>query len=365
MSIQINHVIIHKLVKEKNEPIHENVIRREVLPPTSSIVIKLIEGVLGVYGKQNNSVQYGVFRPENGGEFPKTFSSYHNPSQGLSEDAFKSLTEHAMNQLYLSASGVAFATGGFILFADYMQNSTRFLLVVMVKQKPGQHITDDIDVKEIEYIDLTKLHQAARINFDKYEQYSDASDSDKQEVSYLSFVRAGNGDKASGYFINAFGCQAGSTSAKATEVSVSESVRYFKKNDSLRQYAANVKEDMLHLYDQKEKAKESVKLSDIESIARRYFNPEEADDLAEDLISHLNSEEVGVPNEFTVNRRKLEKMTHVIFNSEEFKLTFDKNDLGSTPHARFYFDGEQLIIKKLPDSLKNELNELLSESNKQ
>ncbi|HHP0469588.1 TPA: nucleoid-associated protein [Vibrio harveyi] len=365
MSIQVNHVIIHKLVKEKNEPIQDNVIRENILPSTSPIILKLIEGVVGVYGKKNNSVQYGVFQEGQGGEFPRKFSEYHLPSNGLSESEFKLLAELAMSQLYLSASGVTFATGGFILFADYTQNNTRFLLIAMVKQKPGQQITDDIDVKEVEYIDLSKLHQAARVNFDKYEQFEQADDSEKQDISYLSFVSPGNGDKTSGYFISAFGCQAGSTSSKATELVVSESVKFFKKDETLKQHAASVKEDIIHFLAQKEASGDSVKLSEIESIARKYFDPDTADELAEGLISHLNSDDVAVPYEFKVNKKKLERMTHVIFSSPDFKLTFDVNDLGNTSDARFYFDGEQLTIRELPDSLKSELNTVLYGSDEQ
>lgn len=46
-------------------------------------------------------------------------------------------------------------------------------------------------------------------------------------------------------------------------------------------------------------------------------------------------------------------MTHVVYNSDDLKLSFDKEDLGSTPSARFYFDAksETLTISELPVEL--------------
>ncbi|EJR6406179.1 nucleoid-associated protein [Salmonella enterica] len=57
----------------------------------------------------------------------------------------------------------------------------------------------------LEQLDLTKINQAARINFDKFLKYQNSSVIDKQDLSYLSFISTTTQKTASGYFILALG----------------------------------------------------------------------------------------------------------------------------------------------------------------
>ena len=99
----------------------------------------------------------------------------------------------------------------------------------MVKQKPGYKITGTLDLENLEYIDLSRLYQAARVNFSKYKAHF--SPDQEEEINYLSFVSPGGNQTASGYFIHAFGCEKGSPSAKATEAVINGSWDFFTQHD--------------------------------------------------------------------------------------------------------------------------------------
>ena len=100
VSIELNKIIIHELVKEKNEQIQPLIIRDHVLSDKSQSAIDLVKGIVELYGKKNNSSQYGIFRQGiEGGHFPDNFKQYYQLND-CSDSSFYSLTKVAMGELY-------------------------------------------------------------------------------------------------------------------------------------------------------------------------------------------------------------------------------------------------------------------------
>ncbi|MBH0034603.1 nucleoid-associated protein [Pseudoalteromonas sp. NZS71_1] len=363
MAITLNRAVVHELIKEKNidpSPLH---FRPSLLPTDNENVRNVIEGVVGIYGRRNNSARYGIFTNEAAYNTPNAFSRYSALDDGTIDECFMDFSQTVMRELYREATGVSFATGGHILFADYESEGIRFFLAAMIKQKAGFAFSNALGVENLEYIDLSKLHQAIKINFDKYNAYQEAEEVDKLELTYLSFVSPQASQSTAGYFINAMGCKAGAHSAKATEAVIKESVNFFESKEELKQNAHDIKRDICVYLAEKAEVNESATLADIEGLARNYFpteTEEQADDFADEFVTHLNSEEVGVPPEFPVNRQKLKKLTHLIYKGNDLRLEFEKNDLGNDPTARVYFDGTQIIIKNLPDDLVEKLNDQIN-----
>lgn len=356
MGIILNKVIIHELVKEQREGIKPSVIRDNVIDATNPSIISLVEGVVELYGKKNNSAQYGVFKSGEGkGDFPLAFDKYYN-LQNSTDDNFRDISLVGMDELFTRAENTLLASGGYILFADYISNDVRYFITAMIKQKPGYKITGELSIEDLEYIDLSRLHQASKISFEKYGEYQSANDLERQDVNYLSFVSPAS-NKTSGYFILAFGCQAGAPSARATQAVVTESVAYFKQNDDLKEYAIPLRSKLYDYLESKRDTQDSAKLSEIEKIARQFFPADSADKHAENLVEHLNSDEIGVPYEFVVNKSKLQKMTHIVYKGDDLQIIFDKDDLGKDHGAKYCFTGDKLVINELPDGLKNMLNE--------
>lgn len=363
MSITLNRAIVHELIKEKNEepqPLHY---RPSLLPANNESVRNVIAGVVSIYGRKNNSARYGVFQGSRVFNVPREFNAYSIMDSSTDED-FMSFSKTIMEELFREASGTPFATGGHILCADYENEGTRFFLAAMIKQKTGFAFSDTLGVEDLEYIDLSKLHQAIKINFDKYSAYQAAEEVDKLELTYLSFVSPQASQSTAGYFIKAMGCKAGAPSAKATESVITESVYFFESKDELKDAAQDVRRDICLYLSGKAESNQPATLADVEGIVRNYFpteTEEQADEFADEFVTHLNSEEIGVPPEFPVNKPKLKNLTHLIYKGRDLRLEFDKDDLGDDPSARVYFDGKQVIIKDLPADLIEKLNEQINE----
>ncbi|HCM04835.1 MAG TPA: hypothetical protein DIC30_02375 [Oceanospirillales bacterium] len=78
MSLEINYAVVHELVKEKDKDPGISKINKKVLPVDNKIVIKLVEGVSKIYGKRNNSADYGIFSTRGVlGTFPSDFGTYY------------------------------------------------------------------------------------------------------------------------------------------------------------------------------------------------------------------------------------------------------------------------------------------------
>lgn len=364
MSIEINHVIIHKLNKERNEPIEPSTIRPAVLSASNESIVRVVESISELYGKKNNSAQYGVFiNGEGSGNFPREFSHY---TEDLSQESFMALAELAMGEIYGKAKDQPLSTGGFILFVDYFDHkNNRSLITAMVKQKAGFRIVD-LNIEDLEYIDLSGLHQAAKIGFDRFDAYQNASDIDKQELNYLSFVSPKSNKSAAGYFISALGCQAGTPSAKATKFAASATGQFFKKHEELVSNANDVNRKVRDYLKEKMDSGSPAKLSDIEDIAREFFpkgeeHEEKAEYFANELYAHLNGEDVQLPNEFTVNKGAYNKSVFVNYKSENLSISFEKDDLGITSDAKIHFseDENKLIIHELPEALIEQIKATL------
>lgn len=362
--IIINKVVIHALVKEQHQPIQPSNLRTTVLDSTNGTVLKLVDGITSLYGTRNNSAHYGTFRTGAGiGTFPDSFATYADLTTPDNAQ-FITLTRVAMEELYRKAESTHSASGGYMLFADYSNAQSRFFMVAMIKQKEGIRLSERLEPEELVELDMNRLYQAARVNFGKLTAYLAASETDRQELNYLSFVSPYAGKTAAGYFVTALGCAPGAASARATDTLVKESTAFFRNNTALNPFRKRFKDNLLEYLTRKEESGESVKLSEVEEIARQFMPAQEAgqvDELASAFVSHLNSEEHAVPVEFPVNKTALRKHTHIIYSADNWDLKFERHALGVTDAAQIYYDraNNRITIKDLPDNLIDKINEEL------
>ena len=352
METKVNFAVVHELIKEQHKDIQDSDIRDVVLKKDQSAVSKLILGSASIYGKKNNAAHYGIFAKKTDSEFPKDFGVY--AQLPLSDKSFLEITRSAMGELH-SAAGNARArasSGGYILFVDYENVQGRFFLIVMLKKRDGLRLNEKLEPEELIELDLNSLYHAARINFQKYDEHREADEEAKQELNYLSFLSQNAARSAAGYFVTALGCAVGTASAAATKNLIQESVKFFRDRPNLFKNRLAFKDDLLRYLEKQRDLGHSVKLSEVEKIARDYFPAEledQADDLANEFTGHLNSEAVEVPVEFPINKGVLDKYTHVLYKADNWQLKFDRNSLGEAVDAeiRFMEQERKLIINNL------------------
>jgi len=364
--MKINKVIVHELIKEKHKDIRPSNYRRSVLDKDNGAVIKLISGVKDIYGTRYNSAHYGTFLDGEGrGAFPDHFEAYKDLDDPT-DAQFIDLTRVAMERLYDKASASSAATGGYIIFADFNIDQGRFFLTAMIKKTPGLTLTEELEPEELEQLELSKLHQAARISFSKLADYEASQDEEKNDLNYLSFISSVSSKSASGYFVTALGCAPGAASSRATDNLLRESKKFFRENEGLKPKREEFVNDLVGYLTRKENEGESVKLSEVGHIVTRHI-PDDLADQADDLLGHymtrLNSEEVAVPAEFPVSKRVLNKYTRITGDGDSWKFSFEKSALGEDEAADIYYnrDDKSLTLTRIPQNMEEAILEALNE----
>ncbi|KNC10010.1 hypothetical protein AC791_15490 [Klebsiella sp. RIT-PI-d] len=366
----LNSIIVHELLKEAKKPMNpvkKIKFRDSTLDKKNDIVLRLVNEINNLYGKKGNSAYYGVFKEEltERGPVPDAIEGYVS-LRSPSIQQFIDLTVEIMKKLAVEAEKQLWASGGVIVFADYVRDGVRFLLVSMIKQKDGIRLSSSLEPEILEQLDLTKINQAARINFDKFIMYQNSPDLDKNDLSYLSFISTTTQQTASGYFIMALGCDKGITSNKATKNLPSLVKSFFDNNPSLQEHSRHFKSEVITYLANQCNSNQPAKLSDIAVMAYRhmtYLHDEKREELSAQLISHLNSEEVRIPVEFNVNRTGLNQILNVKFKGDGFSFNFEKALLGTNGDADICYnaDSETLTFTKLPKEAIQQIERVLKE----
>lgn len=371
--MEIQQVIVHELIKEAKKDFDYSKpynLRATPLDNTNQIVIKLIKEISSLYGTKGNSAHYGVFKEEitEQGPIPSKFEEY-SLTQDDSKNRFVPLSIDVMKQLVKTAKEEPWSSGGFIVFCDYTINNTRFFLVSMIKKKNGVTISTKLEPEEMIHLDLSKIHQAARINFDLYQKYKLADETEKTDLSYLSFVSKGVGQSTSAYFIAAIGCDKSLAAAKATKKLPSVVKAFFNKKQELKPHANKFRQEIITYLDRQSTNNVSAKLSDIETIAvshMTYLDDEKRNEYVQELIIFLNSEDTRIPTEFVVSKRSLKEVKNFTYKSDEIGFGFEKSLLGATADDDVWYDegSGRLSFTNLPPDVRAKLSSAVKENMK-
>ncbi|AYV12344.1 nucleoid-associated protein [Shewanella algae] len=368
MTLEINHVIIHELVKDQHKALKESNMREDVLPKDDEFVVKLVEGALEIYGRKANAAQYGCFKTKKVGDFPRLYEDYTKKAVATKQDFIK-FSEDTIKEFEksLKEGTSSPASGGYILFVDYKQAGKSYFLVAMLKNKPGLQLSKDLKPEELMHIDLNKLHQASKINKEKYELYKSATEEDKAQITYLSFVSPSTNKAAAGYFIDSIGCEKGASSTISTRLVIKHVPKFFREEQALNSKdALKVKSDILRYMDDCANATplKVAKLSEIEGLARAYFpndQPDTADNLGEKLFALLNGDEVGIPVEFSVNKNEISKAQKHKLVSNNWTLSVEKSAIGIGENAEVRYVNNTLVISRLSYEMQQEIEADLME----
>lgn len=371
-NITIKHVIVHELLKVSNEDFDHSRpynLRETELDKNNAIVKQLVKGVVDLYGSKGNAAHYGVFKSsrEDQGPVPDLFHQYYQVQDSVSDD-FIILSKEIMKQMYLSAKEQIWASGGYVVFSDYISLGLRYLLVTMIKKTNGVTISERLEPEEMIHLEMNNINQAAKINFHYYHQYQEANEVERTELSYLSFISKTTGQSAAAYFIAALGCDKGIASAGATRKLPNEVRKFFKKNKETMPHADRIRNKIIKYLEVKFESDQSAKLSDIEAVvtAELSFLPDDKrEPKIRELMQHLNSEEVRIPTEFVINKTSLDKIRNVIFKTDQYSFNFDKDLLGVTADATIFYDNASgnLTFSNLPVEAKTKITNALKEMN--
>lgn len=373
MSLQ--QAIIHELIKErkqKDTPMPSPEIKEgTLLVINDDAVSTLVDSVRSIYGTKGNSSAQGTFNVED--------ESYVFPSQIdefiAGNRDFTALSLSTMSNLRHSCKDKNLATGGYLIFGHYYStvagNEYDMLLIAMVKRKSGITLKDLVPEK-IQEVDLSKLHQAVRIDLNKYKLWREHKDHDVNPVSsYLTFVSPKQNEDTSGYFIDAIGCSDAVPDKDATRNVLAAALKFFQQEDDLKSIARELKEDIARqLFELSKSDNPECSLDTVDAWVTAKLPEQYQDTYGNKFTEFANNEPFNVPTVFKshANAAKAGIKMKLDAVSIGWSLNLERNLIGENNDAKIQYIPEQnrLVIKELPEriraSIEAELNPPSDES---
>lgn len=225
---------------------------------------------------------------------------------------------HAALAFIAEEMGKAFlASGGYALFLRYEVDAQDFMLVVMLKLKPGAGIdAATLDLTETLNIDLSLLHEAARINLTRWRL---------AQQPYLTFIkgRTTSRSEVSDYFQSALACTNYTDSRHHTEAIIRAAKGYVVTRSDLT--VAQKKEEIIdvrrRLYECLHNHPDEVSLTAL-AVAVHSQAPE-------DFIAHVQArrDEYHLDDRFKPDRKSYIGLRRVAGKIGTVSLSFDVADV--------------------------------------
>lgn len=351
--MNLKHVILHELKKEKNQS-GDTHLRKEVLKITDPVKY-LIKEILKLYKKKLGK-GFGVFESDVA-LFPFQTMLKTSLGSGLSmdENKFISFSRRAMDILLAKANDQRFSTGGYVLFSLYVDEVDDVsLIVAMLRNTIGSSITNSLDVKESIHIDLSKLHVCCQIDISTW-----MSDTE-EDTQYMSFVKGRADATTPDYFLKFVGCSEFSDSKRQTESLRQIVIDFSAEKGYSAEQQIQLRQSVHDYCKAKADSGEKVYLTDLS----HHLNEEAPDE----FIEFVNSKEYSISNGFEVNTRTLRTMKRIQGGNKQLSISFDSDLYGSrvllkSQGENVTFHAKTLVIKDPPVSVIKSIEELSSHAN--
>ncbi|RRJ83863.1 nucleoid-associated protein YejK [Aestuariirhabdus litorea] len=325
----IENCIVHRL--EKRADGDESVL----IPRTSTLpVTPEMEGLLADLTQSYNSKNgkaYGCFNTES--PFSQLLSNT------LAGDCdFVAFSLDAMGLLKAQIDQSNFATGGFLLFIQYKQALTDYLMILMLNNTDAVSVDDKLEINSSQYLDLTRLHMAARINISEWKNNTKAT-------RYISFLKPRNNRKVSDYFRDFIGCSETGDSKKETERLLTTFEAYCNEAEFEDEKSEELKRKAFEYCSDQAKNGDSVLIKELSG----YLDQDEPDHFAR----FVNTRDYDVAEEVQPEKSQLQQLVRYSGRAKGLSLSFNAHHLGDTVH--YDAASQTLTITNIPDNLKKQL----------
>ena len=301
------------------------------LPPTSALEA-MLDDLQQTYSKKQDK-RYGQLGTGEESLFPASLKNY------LADNlSFTELTTQTLDKLKDSLNEAGAQGGGYVLFADYQQGLTRYLLLCMLTNHVSVTVTDDLNITDCSYLDTSRMSLACRINISEWQNNPKGN-------RYLSFVRPRAGRRLSDVFQQVLGCDETSGSKEETDTLISAVEDYCKETPSEGRKV--VKRQVYDYCQNKLEEGEDLSLSELTG----HISEAGTDDFAR----FVNTRDYDMTLPISPEKRTLTKLVRYTGRSKGLNLSFDAELLGN--QIRYDKTTGQLIITDVPEKLKEQLNQ--------
>ncbi|OAJ70512.1 hypothetical protein A7976_02625 [Methylobacillus sp. MM3] len=333
--MQIQEAILHRISKGRNitGPSSATTHKRMSRLPVDQRLERTVEDVLKIYSKATSG--YGTFDTnQTVYRFPVLMNGYVTAG-----DDFIAFTQEATDLIAARMGDEAFSTGGYALFLRYTNQGQDWMLVAMLKLKPGTGVNEQtLELSDTLSFDIDHLHEAARVDLGKWHANTQP---------YLSFIKKRQGGaEVSKYFREALGCTEYTDSRHHTGQMREAFEAYCHDNAWTQEQKRAGRQRVYDYCDAKEKAGEPVNLTALSALINDQ-TPADFSDYVRDRGYEVN--ETFKPHKATYTRFK-----RISRSFGSVKVSFDVQDI-QDGRVDFDEDNACLVINNLPNELIAEI----------
>ena len=326
----ITQIIVHQLQQAPDSDSLTATEAAQGLTPTPALEA-MLDDLLQTYNKKQDK-RYGQFAEDPGSQFPAELQQYLNQ-----ELDFTSLTRQTLDKLKESLDQAGALGGGYVLFADYQQGLTRYLMLCMLTSNISVTVTEDLAIQDCAYLDTGKMPLACRINLTEWQGGANNG-------RYLSFLRPRGGRRLSDVFQEALGCSETGGSKEEADTLV-KAVQEFAQDAPSPE---NHKEVRRKVYDY---CQEKIDEGDALTLAE--LTGHLADAGEDEFARFVNTRDYDMNLPMSPEKRILTKLVRYSGRSKGLTLAFDAELLGE--QVQYDAENDRLIIKEIPDKLREQL----------
>lgn len=254
---------------------------------------------------------------------------------------YYALSQVMMQHLQYRAGQEQLATGGYVLISHVNNGATDFLLVAIVTEVVGTAITEGLEIVDSVHLDMSNLRVAGRVDLTAWQGGAER---------YVSFLK-GRGEVAN-YFKQFLGCNDVLVALQETQ----KLVRGLESFATEQHLESAVRDQLFEqAYTFLEELGRNGNPVSLDALANRLWP-----DSPDDLRATFANEELQLSDGFVPDRRAIKGLVKFKGASTHWKLEFDRRGLRNGD-IRYDQDNNKLVLSNIPDALRNELLEELTD----
>jgi nucleoid-associated protein len=301
----LTRLIAHQITKKAHATTASLRLRNKVLPTDSAVATDLFEQLRDSFQKKNPVAGAFLTTGDTQPRFQQILARY---IEADTESAFIAFTTDAMNILHDEMVSQQAATGGYIVFAEYEADNTKFLFAALLGTTAKPNFDKDLNLIESPALDLDHLRHGARVRFDKVEE------NENGVVLFISQESSG----ASDYFVNFIGCEE-ITSPDEQGRGLYTALNVWATNNNFNDEQRG--QLLQNAYTYWRDCRDNSRAMTLTAIANA-LNPQDS----AALLQHLGIEANNLAGEFPPpSPSVMRKFVKFSFNKAGLKLEFDRN----------------------------------------
>ena len=334
MSITVNQIVLHQLVKHAENEITtmESVLRDELLtitPEVEQMMLQLHQGY------QNKGKAFGVFQ-EN--------SIFAQDLNRLLENEinFLNFSQQSTKLLAQELGKYNFADSGTLILCQYNFLATDYLFIALLDSRISMLVDENLEIRRTEYLDITQFDIAARINLTDLQVNANSN-------RYLTFIKGRVGRKISDFFMDFLGAEEGLNPQVQNQCLLQAVSDYCEQGDLNKEQTQAVKKQVFEYCKGQLASGDEIALTELSAnlptLNERPF------------VTFTEEQDYGLEETIPPVRSALKTLTKFSGSGKGVTLSFDADLLNN----RIEWDPltDTLTIKGIPPNLKDQLQKAL------